>query len=129
MRSVEHDDFDLDFSDDDFVDPIDLDDTQDVLVIETVGSVLRYVQRGSHDFVGHLLTDSKGQIWMINPHEVVPSRKYGLELISRDSFQLDEDEDCGFVAEPDAFIRSYSEYNLTMATINGLPLLLPCVEH
>lgn len=129
MRNVEHDDFDFDFSDDDFVEPVDLDEAESVILLSTVGPQLRVLQRGSRDYIGHLVENEAGQIWMLNPHEMIPSRDYGLELIARESFEVDEDEVCDIVANHDAFVREFSEFNLTLATINGLPLLLPCVEH
>lgn len=129
MRNVEHDDFDFDFSDDDFVEPVELDETESVIILSTVGPQLRILRRGSRDYVGHLVENTAGQIWMINPHELLPSRIYGIELVSRESFEIDEDEVCDILCNHDAFVREFAEFNLTLATINGLPLLIPSVEH
>jgi len=128
MQSVEHDDFDFDFSDDDVVHSVDLNEQQLTQALSNIGPMLRFVRRGRTDYVGHIV-ETAGQMWMINPHEMVPSRNYGLDLISRDSFEISEDEECTIMGNHDDFVRAYCEFNLTLAMINGLPLLLPSVEH
>ena len=126
MRSVEHEDFDLDFSDDEIIDETveDLESVQ----LETFGPRLMHVRRGSRDFVGHTVEDSHGRVWMINPHEMVPTRWSSFDLVGRDSFIIDGYE-FAFVGDHDNFVREFAECNLTLAMINNTPVLFPSVEH
>lgn len=127
MQSVEHDDFDLEFSDEELIDDT-VDDYESGPLVKTLGPQLSHVRRGSRDFVGHIVEDSHGRMWMINPHEMVPTRYHGFDLIGRDSFVVD-----GYISElvgdHDNLVREFAECNLTLAMINNTPVLFTSVEH
>lgn len=127
MRSVEHDDFDLDFSDEEMIDDT-VDDFEPGPIVATLGPVLSHVRRGSRDFVGHIVEDSHGRVWMINPHEMIPTRFLGFDLISRDSFVVDG-YDYELVGNHDDLVREFAECDLTLAMISNTPVLFTSVEH
>lgn len=129
MRSVEHDEFDLDFTDEEIIDnTVDDFECDCDHEVATLGPRLSHVRRGSRDFVGHIVEDNHGRLWMLNPHEMVPTRYLGFDLIGRDSFVVDG-YDYEYIGDHDNFVREFAECNLTLATINNTPVLITSVEH
>lgn len=127
-HSAEHDEFELDFTDEEMIDETVDDFDIDCEPTATVGFRLSYVRRGSRDFVGHIVEDSHGRFWMLRPHEMVPTRYQGFDLIARDSFVVDG-LDCELVGNHDDLVREFAECDLTLATINNTPVLFKSVEH